>query len=213
MGSNETKIDLRTFVYLDVLQPQLASFLATVSQGYLPIEGQASLFLEIAPGIAINSMTDIALKRTKVYPGMQIVERAFGVLEIHSFDQGAIRAAGEIMLEEFGLTETDRIKPRIESSQIINGINSYHSMLINKMRHGDMILNMQTLYILETYPAGYAVLAANEAEKAANIHLLEMRAMGAFGRLYLGGSEEEINQASKAALKALEDLSGRVESK
>src|ERR1043165_9507660 len=98
------KITLRTFVYLDILQPQLASFLATVSQGYLPIEGQASLFIEISPGIAINSLTDIALKKTKFFPGMQIVERDYGVLELHSFDQGLLRAAGDAILSETGLT-------------------------------------------------------------------------------------------------------------
>lgn len=211
--SNKTKIDLRTFIYLDVLQPQLASFLGTVSQGYLPIEGQASLYIEIAPGIAINSLTDIALKKTKVYPGMQVVERDYGVLELHSFDQGLLRAAGDAILEETGLKESDRLKPKIESHQILNGINEYHSMLINRMRHGDMILKMQTMLVLETSPAGYALIAANEAEKAADVHLLEVRAMGAFGRLYLGGGEEDINQASKAILRAFDAIDGRVAKK
>lgn len=211
--SNKTKIDLRTFVYIDVLQPQLASFLGTVSQGYLPIEGQASLYIEIAPGIAINSLTDIALKKTKVYPGMQIVERDYGVLELHSYDQGLLRAAGDAILEETGLKESDRLKPRVESHQILNGINEYHSMLINRMRHGDMILKMETMLVLETYPAGYALIAANEAEKAANVKLLEVRAMGAFGRLYLGGDEENINQASQAILRSLESLDGRTSKK
>lgn len=205
----KTKVDLKTFIYIDSLQPQVASFLATVSQGYLPVEGQASLYIEITPGIVINKLTDIALKKTKVFPGMQVVERESGVLELHSFDQGLVRAAGDAILEETGLKETDRIKPRIESHQIINGIHEYHSMMINRMRHGDMILKMQSMLVLETYPAGYALFAANEAEKAANIHLLEVRAMGAFGRLYLGGSEEDINQASQAALKALESIQGR----
>jgi hypothetical protein len=204
------KVDLRTFVYIDILQPQLASFLGTVAQGYLPIEGQACLYIEIAPGIAINTLTDIALKKTRVFPGMQIVERDFGVLELHSFDQGAIRSAGDSILEETGLKIEDRLEPKIESHQIINGINEYHSMLINRMRHGDMILKMQTLLVLETHPAGYALFFANEAEKSANIHLLEVRAMGAFGRLYLGGSEEEINQASNAIKNSLNSLKGRV---
>lgn len=203
------KVDLRTFVYIDILQPQLASFLGTVSQGYLPIEGQSCLYLEIAPGIAINTLTDIALKKTRVFPGMQIVERDYGVLELHSFDQGAIRAAGDAILEETGLTIDDRLEPKVASHQVINGINEYHSMLINRMRHGDMILKMETMLVLETHPAGYALFAANEAEKAANIQLLEVRAMGAFGRLYLGGSEEEINQASNAIKNSLESLKGR----
>ncbi len=205
----KTKVDLKTFIYIDILQPQVASFLATVSQGYLPVEGQASLYIEITPGIAINGLTNIALKKTKVFPGMQVVERESGVLELHSYDQGLLRAAGDAILEETGLKETDRIKPRVESHQIINGIHEYHSMMVNRMRHGDMILKMETMLVLETFPAGYALFAANEAEKAANIKLLEVRAMGAFGRLYLGGSEEDINQASQAILKALGSIQGR----
>ena len=207
--SSKTNVNLKTFIYIDILQPQVASFLATISQGYLPVEGQASLYIEITPGIAINSLTDIALKKTKVQPGMQVVERESGVLELHSYDQGLLRAAGDSILEETGLKETDRIKPRIESHQIINGIHEYHAMMINRMRHGNMIVKMDTMLVLETSPAGYALFAANEAEKAANINILEVRAMGAFGRLHIGGSEEEVNQASEAILKALASIEGR----
>lgn len=203
-------VDLRTFCYLDVLQPQLASFLATVSQGYMPVARQASLYIEIAPGIAINRVTDIALKATGVEPGMQIVERAFGVLEIHSFDQGAIREAGAAVLRYLELDESQRHKPKVISSEIITGVSDYQTMLVNRMRHGDMILGGETLYIMETLPAGYALLAANEAEKAAPVKLLEVRAYGAFGRLYLGGGEAEIAEAARAAMLALEGLSGRV---
>ncbi len=203
------KVDLRTFCYLDVLQPQLASFLATISQGYMPVERQASLYIEIAPGIAINRITDIAIKATGVEPGYQIVERAFGVLEVHSHDQGAIREAGEAVLRYLEADENERMKPQVISSEIITGVSDYQTMLINRMRHGDMILGGETLYIMETLPAGYAVLAANEAEKAASIKLLEVRAFGAFGRLFLGGEEESIREASKAAIAALEGLSGR----
>jgi ethanolamine utilization microcompartment shell protein EutS len=202
--------DLRTFCYLDVLQPQLASFLATVSQGYMPVAGQAALFVEIAPGIAINRITDVALKATGAEPGMQIVERAFGALEIHSHDQGAIRAAGEAILRYLKRTEADRHRPKVISSEIITGVSDYQTMLVNRMRHGDMILGGETLYILETLPAGYAMLAANEAEKAAPIKLLEVRAFGAFGRLYLGGGEAAIQEAAKAAVSVLEGTSGRV---
>src|SRR5262244_1991338 len=110
-------MELRTFTYLDVLQPQLTGFLQTVSQGFMPLEGQASLFLEIAPGIAVNQLTDAALKATTVQPGMQIVERAYGLLEIHDFDQGEVRAAGKAILERMKLKEEDRLRPRILSSQ------------------------------------------------------------------------------------------------
>ena len=202
-------ISLRTYVYLDVLQPQLASFLATVSQGYLPIEEQAALFVEIQPGIAINRLTDVALKAADVTPGMQIVERAFGVLELHSFNQSEVRAAGEAMLDYLGAEETDRLQPRVVTSEIITGTNAYHTMLINRFRHGDQLLKGQALYILETHPAGYAILAANEAEKASPIRLLEVVTFGAYGRLYLGGGDEEIREAAKAAEACLADLTGR----
>jgi hypothetical protein len=199
-------IELRTFCYLDVLQPQLASFLATVSQGYMPVAGQAALFVEIAPGIAINRVTDVALKATGVEPGMQIVERSFGCLEVHSFDHGAVREAGAAILRYLECTEAERMKPKVISSEIITGVSDYQTMLVNRMRHGDMILGGETLYIMETLPAGYALLAANEAEKAASIKLLEVRAHGAFGRLYLGGDEASIAEAAAAAEAVLAAL-------
>ncbi|GJM23350.1 MAG: BMC domain-containing protein [Planctomycetota bacterium] len=203
------KISLRTYVYLDVLQPQLASFLATVSQGYLPIEEQASLFVEVQPGIAINRLTDKALKAADVTPGMQIVERAFGVLEVHSFNQGDVRAAGEAILDDLGLEMEDRLQPRVVTSEIITGTSPYQTMLINRFRHGDQLLKGQALYILETHPAGYAILAANEAEKASPIRLLEVVTFGAYGRLYLGGGDDEIKEAAAAAEACLADITGR----
>lgn len=202
-------MELRTFVHLDQLQPQVAAFLGTVSQGFLPIEGQSSLFIEIAPGIAINSLTDVAVKQTRVKPGMQIVERAFGVLEVHHDDQAEVMAAGEAILEYLGLKQEDRLKPQVVSTQVITGMTAHHTMLINRMRHGEMIKKGETLWVLETLPAGYALFAANEAEKASPINVLEVRAFGAFGRLHLGGKEAEIEEAAKAALYALETVSGK----
>jgi hypothetical protein len=202
-------VQLRTFTYLDVLQPQLAGFFQTVASGFQPLAGQAALIVEVAPGIAINSLTDAALKRTRVMPGMQIVERAYGMVELHHFDQGEVRAAGEAILERAGVTEKDRIAPTIVSREIIHGIDGHQAMLVNRMRHGQLLLETETLYVLETAPAGYAALAANEAEKAANINLLEVLTFGAFGRLYLGGREEEINQAAEAAERAIRAVQGR----
>ncbi|MEO6953176.1 MAG: hypothetical protein ABI321_15350 [Polyangia bacterium] len=202
-------MELRTFTYIDVLQPQLTSFLQTVAPGFFPLEGQASLFVEIAPGIAINTITDTVLKNTKVIPGMQIVERAYGLLEVHSFDQGEVRAAGDAILASLGLKESDRMKPRILSEQTITGMTGHHAQLINRMRHGDMISEHQTLYTFECQPAAYAAIAANEAEKAADIHLLEVITFGASGRLWLGGGEAEIEEAAKAVRAAIEGMSGR----
>jgi hypothetical protein len=202
-------MELRAFTFIDVLQPQLAGFLQTVSQGFLPLQGQASLFVEIAPGIAINTVTDAALKRTRVAPGMQIVERAYGLLEVHADDQGEVRAAGAAILEHLGVAESDRLAPRVLSREIITGVDGHQSAMIDKMRHGDMLVGGQTLYTLEVHPAGYAAIAANEAEKRASVRLLEMIAFGAVGRLWLGGGEEDIRQAADAVDVALGAIAGR----
>jgi hypothetical protein len=202
-------MELRALTVLDALQPQLTGFLQTVCAGFMPLEEEAALFLEIAPGIAINQLTDVALKATTCRPGMQIVERAYGMLELHNSDKGQVEAAVDAILSRMGVAREQRIKPRIVSSQIITGIDGKQSQLINRMRHGDMILSGQTLYILEVFPAAYAALAANEAEKAANIHLLEVVTFGAFGRMWLGGTEAEIKAAVEAAEGALANVAGR----
>ena len=68
-------VELRSYVFLDSLQLQHAAFLGTVARGFLPLPGDASLWIEISPGIEINSITYMALKVVGVKPGMQIVER------------------------------------------------------------------------------------------------------------------------------------------
>jgi hypothetical protein len=202
-------VDLRAYVFLDSLQPQFASFQATVAQGFLPKQGQASLMVEISPGIEINRVTDIALKSTNVTPGMQIVERLYGMLEVHSQSQADVRQAGLSILRALEVTEEDRIKPRILSNQIIRSLDDHQTQLINRMRHGNMILAGESLFILECEPAAYAALAANEAEKAANINILEVRAFGSFGRVYLGGHDKDIDVAAPAARRAIEAVTGR----
>lgn len=202
-------IDLRTFTYIDILQPQLTGFLQTVASGFLPLEGQAALFIEISPGMSINNVTDIALKRTSAFPGMQIVERSYGVLELHHFDQGQVRAAGEAILAHYGLKETDRHVPVLRTSERITGLDGHQAMLINRMRHGDMIAQGQTLYVMECEPAGYACIAANEAEKAANVRIMEVVTFGSFGRLWLGGGEADIEEAERAIKACLAGIEGR----
>jgi hypothetical protein len=204
-----SRIDLRSYVFLDSLQPQYAAFLGTVAQGFLPLAHDASLFVEISPGIEINRLTDIALKATHVTPGMQIVERYYGLLEVHSPSQADTRAAGAAILDELGLEENDRIKPKILSSQVIRRVESHQAQLLNRTRHGQMLIPGQTLYVLECEPAAYAALAANEAEKAAEINILEVRAFGSMGRVYLGGEERDIDVGWQAAVAALEGLEGR----
>lgn len=202
-------IELRAYCFLDSLQPQYAAFLGTVAQGFLPLAGDASLYVEVAPGIEINRLTDVAVKSTAVKPGMQIVERYFGLLEVHSPEQAEARAAGKAVLDAIGLEEEDRIKPRILSSQIIRRVDDHHAQLVNRQRHGQMLLRGDTLYVLECEPAAYAALAANEAEKAAEINILEVRAFGSMGRVYLGGEERDIDVGWQAAVAAIEGLEGR----
>ncbi len=202
-------IDLRTFIVLDNLQYQLASFIGTTAPGFLPIGGMASLFVEIAPGIAINRLTDVALKATAVKPAMQIVERAYGLLEVHSESQADVRQAGQAILDDLGLQERNRLKPRTVSTQIIRNVDDYQAQLINRESHGQMLIPGHTLFLLEVAPAGYAVLAANEAEKASNVNRVDVRAFGAFGRLYLGGEERDVVVGSEAALRSLEMVDGR----
>ncbi len=206
-------VELRSYCFLDNIQPQYAAFLGTVAQGFLPIAGMASLYVEISPGIEINRMTDIALKSTQVKPGMQIVERLYGMLEIHSESQADVRQAGQAILDTLGITEEDRIKPTLASSQVIRRVDDHQTQLINRMRHGNMILAGQTLYVMEVEPAGYAALAANEAEKAAEINLLEVRVFGSFGRLFLGGEERDIEVGYKAAVTAIEGVTGKSKQK
>lgn len=199
---------LRTYVFIDQLQPQLASFIATTARGFLPVPGQAALYVEIAPGMAVNKITDVALKATKVQPAMQVVERAFGLLEVHDDDQGQVRDAGAAILDFLGVKETDRIKPKVVSDEIIRNVEPYQTQLINRVRYGSMIIPGESLLVFETEPAGYITFVANEAEKAANITLVDLKPFGAFGRLYLSGPEAEIDSAREAAIKMLESIQG-----
>ena len=118
-------VDLRTYTFLDSLQPQHAAYLGTVVKGFLPLPGDTSLWIEISPGIEINRITDIALKATRVRPGMQVVERLFGLLEIHHEVQAEVRAAGAAILDALGVEESSRLKPRVISSQIIRNVDAH----------------------------------------------------------------------------------------
>jgi hypothetical protein len=202
-------ITLRTFVFLDNLQPQLAAFIGVTGRGFPPVRGMASLWIEIAPGIAINNITDLCLKATAVQPANQVVERAFGILELHHSDQGEVRQAGRAALSYLEMEETDRLKPVVVSRQIIRAIEPMHAQAINRNREGSMIIPGESLFILETTPAAYAVYAANEAEKAATIKLVHVQPYGAFGRVMLSGEESNIDSAMDAAVRAIEQLPGR----
>lgn len=202
-------VELRSYVYIDNLQQQHAAFMGSVSLGFLPLPGDASLWIEISPGIEINRITDVALKAAVVTPGVQMVERLYGLLEIHSSSQGEVKAAGQAILDTLGVKMRDRLKPRMVSSQVIRNLDPHHVQLINRTRRGNMILAGQTLYVMEVEPAAYASLAANEAEKAASINILQISSIGSFGRLYLGGAERDILAAARAVEATLENVPGR----
>jgi len=202
-------IELRTYVYIDSLQPQLAEYMATVSQGFLPVPGDACLWVEVSPGMAIHRLTDVALKATRVHLAQQVVERAYGSLVIHHRDQSDVQEAGSVILNRLGARVGDRQPCQIAWQEVIRGMTPDHTVLINRQnRRGSMILPEQSMFILETEPAGYIVYAANQAEKAANITLIDVRAVGAFGRLTLSGREADVDEAAAAALAAVNNPTG-----
>jgi microcompartment protein CcmL/EutN len=202
-------IKLRTYVYIDSLQPQLAEYMATVSQGYPPTPGEACLWIEVAPGMAVHRLTDIALKATRVHLTQQVVERAFGSMVVHHRDQSDVRAAGEILLSRLGARLEDRQRCQVAWQETIRGMTPEHTVLINRQtRRGSMMVPGQSMFILETDPAGYIIYAANQAEKASSITLVDVSAVGAFGRLIVSGSESDVDEAAAAAIAAVENPSG-----
>ena len=199
-------IELRTYVFIDSLQPQLAEYMATVSQGFLPIPGDSCLWVEVAPGMAVHKLTDAALEASSVRLAQQVVERSFGTMVLHHRVQSDIIQSGNCVLEHLGREQTDRQPCRIAWQEIIRGMTPDHSVLINRQnRSGNMILPATSMFILEVEPAGYIIYAANQAEKAANISLIEVHAVGKFGRLTIAGSEGNVDEAARAALAAVQN--------
>ncbi|CAM5306108.1 hypothetical protein ATER59S_00780 [Aquamicrobium terrae] len=195
--------ELRSFIFIDQLQPQTLAYLATWIRGSLPRRAMAAQIIEVAPGIDIEALTDIALKGADVRAGMLVVERQYGYLEFHSRSTAEVKAAAQAVLSTLGADEADAKRPEILASRVVNRVDPQHAFLINRNRLGSMIVGGESLYILECQPASYAILACNEAEKAANIKLIDYRMIGASGRLYLSGDEAEIRNARDAAEMAL----------
>jgi hypothetical protein len=202
---------LRCYCYLDRMQAQYAAFIGSVTQGDLPTEGMAALYVEMAPGNEVFRVVDIAVKATEARPGAQIVEREFGMFEVHSTSQAAVKEAGEVVLNRLGLNIQDRIKPQVVSTQVITRIDPYQSQLINRFRRGSMLVPGETMLVMECAPAAYIYYAVNEAEKKASIKLIHVTSVGRFGRMWLSGSEAEIITARDAAIRALESLDGKLE--
>lgn len=202
-------VTLRSFVFLDQMQDQLAGFIGTTARGFLPVPGVAAYFVETAPGMVINRLTDVALKATQATPGIMVLERSFGLLELHHPDQGQVRLAGRAILEYLGVEESERLKPRVVSREVIRGLEPYHAQILNKQRYGDMLIPGESLYVLEVEPAGYIAYAGNEALKAARVKLVDATLFGAFGRLYLSGDEAQVDAAAAAAEQAIGTIEGR----
>jgi ethanolamine utilization microcompartment shell protein EutL len=202
---------LRTYAFIDRMQPQCAAHIAATSPGDVPLAGMAELYVELAPGNEVFRAADIALKAAGVRPALQIIEREFGLLEIHSEQQAEVLASGQAVLDSLGMQESDRIKPAIASTQFITNVHAYQAQLLNKWRQGNLLLPGQSLFVMEVAPAAYISLAANEAEKAATITVVELRVVGRFGRMFLAGSESDVQTARDAAVAALEAISGQEE--
>jgi BMC domain-containing protein len=197
--------ELRSFIFLNRLQPQTMCYLGTWIRGSLPRRDVAALVIEVAPGLDVEGLTDVALKHAGVRAGILVVERQFGYLEIHG-GTDEVRASGMAVLEALGASEREATRPQVLASKIITMIDPQHAFLINRNKIGSMVLAGESVFVLEMQPASYAVLAANEAEKAARIKVVDYRMIGATGRVYLSGSEADVRQAAGAAEQALAAL-------
>jgi ethanolamine utilization microcompartment shell protein EutL len=201
--------ELRVYSFVDRMQPQYAAYVAAVVQGDPPIAGMAELSVEMGPGNEIYAVADAALKAAAVRPGTQLVEREYGLLEIHAYEQSAVAAAGQAVLEFLGAKEMDRLRPVVPSNQIITNVDPYQAQLINKFRRGALLLPGQTLCVMEIAPAAYAGYATNEAEKAADIDVVYTSNAGRTGRFYMSGSEADVVAARDATKAALDAVEGR----
>lgn len=201
--------DLRSFIFIDQLQAQTLCYIATWMRGSLPRRNMAAQIIEIAPGLDIEPLTDVALKGADVRAGILVVERQFGYLEIHAKSTAEVKASAEAVLEALGARPEEVTPPQILASRIVTRIDHQHAFLINRNKLGSMALGGESLYLLECQPASYAIIASNEAEKQANVKVVDYRMIGANGRLYLTGDEAEIRNAKDAAEDALRALGAR----
>jgi hypothetical protein len=202
-------------VYLLVrdLQLQFAAFLGTPARarGYPPQAGQHSLIVEVAPALAIERVTDLALRTVPtVEPGILFVERQFGVLEVHAFGLADVERAGQAILAGLGANAADQLRPRILFSDVIEDVADRQAVIINRNRGGSMLVPGDTLLVCEVTPALFASVAANEAERAApGITLVDVSMIGVAGRVYAGGSTRDVLAAQAAIAGALARVEGR----
>jgi hypothetical protein len=195
--------ELRSSIFIDQLQPQTMCYLGTWIRGRLPRTQMAAGIIEVAPGLDIEPLTDVALKHTEAQAGILVVERQFGYLEFHSRSTAAVIEAREAVLEALNASEADALEPKILADKLVSRIDHQHAFLINRNKLGSMALPGESLFVLEMQPASYAILATNEAEKAARIKVVDYRMIGATGRVYLTGEEADVRAAAEAATDAL----------
>jgi ethanolamine utilization microcompartment shell protein EutL len=203
-------ITIRALIQIDNLQPKFAAYNGATVQGSVPLSGDTVLIGEFAPGNGVFTLIDKALKASSVEATSQLVEREFGFFILRSPSNAEISAARDSILSELGASMTDRVKPKVATTQIITSVEPYQAQLLNKWRKGSLLVPGQTLGIIECEPAAYISIAANEAEKAADIDIVEVRAVGRFGRLFISGSENSVQTGIDAAIEAIESVDGKV---
>lgn len=208
---SDHQFELRAYLFVDQLQPQLAQFVAKDNRVYDPAEYDAAIMLELAPAMEIHSMIDLALKATKVRLGSVVTERQFGMMQIQHADQGEVRAAGEAVFAATGLSVADRAPVQLLTNKIIRSVEQDHAISFTGMSRGNMVIAGESVLIMETTPAAYLTLACNEALKAAKVNLVSIRPFGATGRLVLAGAESEIDSAAEAARAALDALNAETQ--
>ena len=205
--------ELRVHLLVRDLQRQFAAYLGTPTRarGYPPMQGEHSLVVEVAPALAIERVTDLALRAVPaVEPGILFVERQFGVLEVHGPDLADVQRAGQAILDGLHASPSDQLRPRVLFCDVIEDITDRQAIIINRNRGGSMITPGETLLVCEVTPALFAALAANEAERAApGITLVDVSMIGVAGRLYLGGLPDQVTAARDAIMAVLGGVEGR----
>jgi hypothetical protein len=206
-------IELRVYLPIPELRPQFAAYMGTPTRarGYPPMEGEHALIVEVAPGLAIERVIDLALKAVpEVEPGILFVERQFGVLELHAADPAAVERSGEAILAGIGAEASHQLKPRILYSDVIEDITDQHAVIVNRNRQASMVLPGETLLVYEMTPALFAAMAANEAERVApDVTLVDVAMIGATGRIYMSGPTESVVRARDEITRVLEAVVGR----
>ena len=200
---------LRVLAHVDRMGPQYAAYWGLMAQGSLPRVGDSQVLVEVSPSNAVFPLTDIAMKRTAVRSAGTLIERDFGLMELHAGTSDVVLGAAESVLEALGMGWADRMAPTVVSSQLLPNITPDHSQLFNKVRRGAWTLPADTLFVLEVSPAAWVYLIANEVEKSVDVALVRVAGTGLYGRLIVAGTESTAQTAEALALAAIESVRQR----